>query len=150
MFIFSFSSSPPGVSCCLPFQLELFSFLLVLFSPVSRIPVMCLNCGFHVIQTAGWFLQVGFFKSPKVFFSTVCFSLDLFFFCPVWFGLIPLFLEVLLIFFHAYQLLLFVGRIPFPVAGHRSFCAVSHEVTSQHSLQGLAQLLLPLQLFPLP
>lgn len=83
MFIFSFSSSPPGVSCCPPFQLELFSFLLVLFSPVSRIPVMCLNCGFHVIQTAGWFLQVGFFKSPKVFFSTVCFSLDLFFFCPI-------------------------------------------------------------------
>lgn len=68
----------------------------------------------------------------------------------VWFGLIPLFLEVLLIFFHAYQLLLFVGRIPFPVAGHRSFCAVSHEVTSQRSLQGLAQRLLPLQLFPLP
>lgn len=68
----------------------------------------------------------------------------------VWFGLIPLFLEVLWIFFHVSQLLLSAGKIPFPIAGHQSFCAVSHEVTRQSSLQGLDQLLLLLQLFLLP
>lgn len=67
----------------------------------------------------------------------------------VWFGLIPLFLEVLQIFFHVCQLLS-AGKFPFPIAGHQSFCVVSYEVTRQSSLQGLDQLLLPLQLFLLP
>lgn len=147
LFLFSFPTW-----CVLPsaFQLELFLLCSLLVSRVSRISVMCLICGFNMSELLG-FCKLDFLKAPSYSFLLLA---SIWICSPsvisVWFGLIPWFLEVQLIFFHACQVLLSVGKIPFPVAGHRSFCAVSHEVPVQSSLHSLTQLLLPLQLFPFP